>query len=338
LLRFADENSTRRADSCDLRRVSNVLSYGSPDQALIDQARLTFASATYSSLSFTTTPVELLSLDGKDHVKKHASGFFWRHAGIDFVITNWHVVSGRNPFTGELLDSKTGFVPQKIKVHGWAIATPQGKVSLKRTGWTADLGEEGARAFANPPIIDGCVVDIAAIPLPARFPMDRAPDISHTSPFATLEPRLNLFKQDRIASQAGDDCVILGYPLKNYTGLYLPIWKRGALATESNMPVDGLPAFLIDAATSPAMSGSPIFRRAVAGAAFDKQTKIVSEVRGFEFVGVYAGRLMDAELNAINVGYGWLASQVEGAVAHSWKIWKGVADVRASDAEYTNET
>jgi hypothetical protein len=132
--------------------------------------------------------------------------------------------------------------------------------------------------------------------------------------------------QDKIATEAGDSCVILGYPLANYSKSRLPIWKRGSIATDTNMAIDGAPAFLIDAATSSAMSGSPVFRRASTAPEVHPETKVVSQLHAVEFIGVYAGRLQSKELGAINVGYCWFANQVDVAVAASWKTWRKVAD------------
>lgn len=307
--------------------MTHIIGYGSPDPSLVDQAIGNFSGAAFANLSFCTTPVELLSLDGRDTVVRHATGFFWRHAGVDFVVTNWHVVSGRYAFTGDLLDPQTGFVPRKIRVHGWRLAAAGGSnIELLRPGWTVDLSDHGVELFGEPPRIEGRVVDIAAIPLPPDFAMDRRDIPPGSHGFNDVEPCVNLRTQDRIASQAGDECVLLGYPLRQYSGLLLPIWKRGSLATDTNMTVDGSPAFLVDAATSPAMSGSPIFRRISGAVQVDPSSQMVSEMRGFEFLGVYAGRLQSADLAQINVGYGWLGNQVEPAVAQSWLRWKTVMD------------
>jgi len=51
------------------------------------------------------TPIELLSKDGKQDVLSSATRFFWKNTGVPYLVTNWHVVSGRDPFnvdvTGE---------------------------------------------------------------------------------------------------------------------------------------------------------------------------------------------------------------------------------------------
>lgn len=305
--------------------MTHILGYGAPEQELVSAAVANFTDAKFASLSFCTTPVEILSFDGTDTVIAHGTGFFWHYAGTDFVITNWHVLSGRNPFTLDVMPGR-GIIPDRIRVYGWKIATEGGKVEFKRTAYTYTLGAFGIEAFSKPPIVDGRVVDIAAFPLPDGFVMARTSDLQGGQRFAPIEPRVNLRVQDKIATEAGDDCILLGYPLSNYSGLRLPIWKRGSIATDTNMAIEGSPAFLIDAATSSAMSGSPVFRRASAAPEVHPETKVVSQFHAVQFIGVYAGRLQSQELGSVNVGYCWFANQVDAAIAEAKKVWRAVMD------------
>lgn len=309
--------------------MAHTISYGSPDQGLVNDAIANFTDAKFATLSFCTTPVEILSFDGKDSVIAHGTGFFWHHAGIDFVVTNWHVLSGRNPFTLELMSDKA-IIPDRIRIFGWEILTENGQVEFKRASYTYALGEFGREAFAKPPMIGGKVVDIVALPVPPGFAMTRGPDAEGYRKLPPIEPRVNMRAQDKIATEAGDDCVLLGYPLANYSRSRLPIWKRGSIATDTNMAIDGSPAFLIDAATSSAMSGSPVFRRASTAPTVHPETKVVSQFHAVQFIGVYAGRLQSKELSAINVGYCWFANQVDAAVAEAWKIWQAVAEEKSA--------
>src|SRR4051812_7501865 len=45
-----------------------------------------------------------------------ATGFVVEHGGRRFLISNWHVFSGRNADTGEPLDSKTAALPDQVRV------------------------------------------------------------------------------------------------------------------------------------------------------------------------------------------------------------------------------
>lgn len=75
---------------------------------------------------------------------------------------------------------------------------------------------------------------------------------------------------------------------------------------EANVAGDR-PAFLIDATTKPAMSGSPVFARRVGGWASSTGFNVGGEAT--RFLGVYSGRLPD-EVDA-SIGFVWKPSAVE---------------------------
>lgn len=59
-----------------------------------------FSASRIDALSFMTTPPAIFFGDTQIG---HASGFFWRATERVWLITNWHVVTGNNPFTGMAL-------------------------------------------------------------------------------------------------------------------------------------------------------------------------------------------------------------------------------------------
>ena len=303
---------------------AHIFQYGSPSNESIAEATKNFTNGRYSRLSFCTTPIEILSLDGKDTVLSHGTGFFWQHGDRDWVVTCWHVMSGKNPFTDQLM-SKNGLIPKRIRVSGWKIRSLDGdNIEFKRSNFVYDLPDVAIEALANPTVINGKIVDIVAFPIPPGFAMSYDLNDAAKARYSKFESRLNMLSFDKIETTAGDECVILGYPLRNYTGLFFPIWKSGSLATESNMSLDGSPAFLIDAATSSAMSGSPVLRRSAASVSVEKVTNIVQEHRGYEIIGVYAGRLQNKDLEQIGVGYAWFASLIPAVIEYSKSMWDQV--------------
>lgn len=46
-----------------------------------------------------------------------ATGCLYNHGGKTFLITNWHVLSGRNSIDLTPLDTKHAALPQAIRVH-----------------------------------------------------------------------------------------------------------------------------------------------------------------------------------------------------------------------------
>ena len=74
--------------------------------------------------------------------------------------------------------------------------------------------------------------------------------------------------------------------------------------------------FLVDAATTAGMSGSPIIRKVTTFTADNKDIGALQEFSAFELIGVYAGRLQYKELAAVNLGYGWYRTMIDRAVDH----------------------
>ena len=44
-----------------------------------------------------------------------ATGFIWKHEDSNYVVTNWHVVSGINPYTGQPIN-KYDILPDSLRV------------------------------------------------------------------------------------------------------------------------------------------------------------------------------------------------------------------------------
>src|SRR3546814_6477703 len=87
-----------------------------------------------------------------------------------------------------------------------------------------------------------------------------------------------------------------------------PIWKRGSLASDSNVSMNRSPAFLVDSAVTSSMSGSPVLRRFGYKSRISESGTIV-ETASYNLIGVYAGRLQRADLEQTNLGFAWYRSE-----------------------------
>lgn len=291
--------------------MSHVLTYGGGDAS--SMALENFPGTAIHPLSLTCTPVELLSNDGSDSVINHASGFFWRHLGRSFLITNWHVITGRDIFTGEVVSSK-GYLPKKIRLYGCSFSRKGEILTFIRNGMTLEFDEDAsdklvARREALP-------YDICAILIPDGVVFGSDPSRHQFTGAAAASCYVNEHHSDRVVTHAGDDCFILGYPLKSYAGLMPPIWKRGSIASEPLLGIDGRPIFFVDAATSAGMSGSPIFRRVSVGWVSDERGDRESVKYGF--IGIYGGRVMAAASELHGAGYGWYGSLVNKIIEQTY--------------------
>ncbi len=123
---------------------------------------------------------------------------------------------------------------------------------------------------------------------------------------------------ENLFTHVGSEVFVVGYPFKDNQDPYLPLWKRGSIASEPLMPWDGKPIFMIDAASRPGMSGSPVFRRVFGPApTLDNNSSIVINhmaVMTTQFAGVYSGHLTKEDEN-LTIGIAWHGSLVSEILA-----------------------
>ncbi|MEW6307150.1 MAG: trypsin-like peptidase domain-containing protein [Verrucomicrobiota bacterium] len=201
-----------------------------------------------------------------------ATGFVVTKSGKSFLITNWHVVSGRHPDTNQP-SSSTGGIPDELQVMH----------HLKR-----GLGNWGAfsvrllDAVGNPGWLEhssGQRVDVVAIPLDP-LPAD-----------VQLYPMNLALANVDLMPEPGIPVFIIGFPGISVAGA-LPVWKTGHLASDHDVDYSNKPAFLIDATTRGGMSGSPVVAR-MSGGYRSSQAFVISSGMTTRFLGVYSGRVRD---------------------------------------------
>lgn len=214
----------------------------------------------------------LLEIIVNNNCISKATGFVINRGGTDFLITNWHVVSGKNSDNGQLL-SDTGAIPDSLAIIHHARA--------RLGSWYRAIeplyDEEGNPRWHEHP--DGSRIDVVALPL------QNTPPELVTYPFD-----LNLADVD-LVPQPAMPISIIGYPFGLSTAGAWPIWKTGHIASDPDLDYDGRPAFLIDATTRGGMSGSPVIVRMTGGYKDKKGTYIISSGITTKFLGVYSGRI-----------------------------------------------
>jgi hypothetical protein len=197
------------------------------------------------------------------------------------------------------------YIPEVIRFYGCSFAVSNGHVSFKRQAYTLNTVGDMDQILTTPPLINGIPVDVFAIPIPDNLIFGKDPARGGFSGAKTASCFINDSLGEPIRSMAGDDCIILGYPLANSEGLKVPIWKHGHIASEPLLGVDGKPIFLVDATVTPSMSGSPILRIAKTFTANNKDINAIQEFSTINLIGIYAGRLQSSTLEKTNLGYGW---------------------------------
>ena len=266
---------------------------------------LQFGASRFDSLSFRTTPIEILSYGSEPEVISHATGFFWEAQGRQFLITNRHVVTGRNTFTNDYL---TPELMQPHRIRYFEIKWHEGPNDTwfpLRHPVEIDLYADGRANFLQDPEFERYKVDIVAIPLQRVMK-----SVGKFSPF------INHFKFESLLHITGDTCFVVGYPFRNYAGNMIPIWKSGTLASEPFFPVDNKPMFLLDTLTKDGMSGSPVFRRVFSPAPGADMTMHIDSIVRTEFVGVYSGRMSSREFVQAGLGIAWYANRISKIILH----------------------
>jgi hypothetical protein len=243
-----------------------------------------------------TVPLFLEPLFG-DSAISIATGFCWEHEEALYLITNYHVLSGLHPETRQAL-SEHGTTPERLRVH---------LHEESRLGKWAPLDiplfdrQQRPLWFEHPNL--GHAVDIAALRL-------EPPETLRAFP-------LNSYRFDDIPIEVGQDVFVIGFP-KGVTGTgRFPIWKRGSIASEPEIPLDGFPRLLIDAATREGMSGSPVVAQ-FTGVRMKKPGQLQGDDwfgTGRAFLGAYSGRISTSSQLEAQLGFVWNAAVIAEIVS-----------------------
>ena len=219
-----------------------------------------------------------------------ATGFIYKRNGKQYLITNLHVVSGRDPCTGKILDIHKA-IPELL-ISFPSLYEPKTRIIEKTAQYLTSK-----------------LYDKNNIPLWLIHPnYKRSIDIA-VLPLYNLNPPVNFFAINDIQSidtrvSVADDIFVVGYPLALGTNENkdFPIWKRASIASEPSINYfnDGRKAFVIDGTTREGMSGSPVFFYSNLTQTSTQDGGMffgMSPQRAFNFLGIYSGRLKGHNIN-----------------------------------------
>jgi hypothetical protein len=102
---------------------------------------------------------------------------------------------------------------------------------------------------------------------------------------------------------------ILGYPFGPEPPGF-PVWKRGSIASEPDLAQLGAKYLLIDTASLPGMSGSPVIRRSWTNHLVDANYTSDDNRIATKFIGVYSGRRKGPQGSDTQLGMVWPASYI----------------------------
>ena len=278
--------------------------------------------------TYSQCPFQLMTRDQGGRVLSSASAFFFETDGDWFLITNWHVVSGRDFMTREPLSKPFAeVVSLTAKLASYDIGERQeGTFAIMPQNIQLYQGEQPIW-FEHPKLGPSC--DVIAIPMNKP---DTCPKFMHNA--------ANRISKDNIPIEPGRTVFVIGFPCAISIGFGLPLWKSGYIASEPHYDVNlggklrdygglergiNIPAFFVDAQTRSGMSGSPIFTRFHGSwdtqdpyrsvnpdepGFWNRNDVAIFGSEGTMFVGCYSGRVGRVESEA-TLGLCWRADVIE---------------------------
>jgi Trypsin-like peptidase domain len=235
-----------------------------------------------------------------DRSLSSATAFFIKQNSDFFLITNWHVVSGRNAQTNECLD-KDCAIPNNL-----LIRLHKDSDFIEFEDYEINLTNEfGVHLWLEHPE-HGRNVDVVAIKvnLPSHLLVENIEK--------SIEP-MNENTKEVIA----DDVFIIGYPFGLSVGDIFPIWKRASIASEPNVDIHNLPLMYVDTASRSGMSGSPVVlfeRRSTTLLKKESENSDVFLVsrHKMKLVGIYSGRIgVEDTLFQAQLGVVWKSRVID---------------------------
>lgn len=219
-----------------------------------------------------------------------ATGFFvnWHDLRDDttrtFLVTNWHVFTGRHPTT-EMSERMDSGVPEVIEYPRF-VSNDYAQRELDTVKLT---DEGGAHKWCEHPIL-GSKVDVGVIEVPTNNDKGCLIAVPYTFSGGHIEETLH----HDVASHLS----VIGFPISKRPTGHFPIWIQATVASEMDIGYDGQSGFLVDALTSKGMSGSPVFSQELEPALRQEASTQM------EFLGVYSGRIKEGDVE-LPLGIVW---------------------------------
>jgi hypothetical protein len=248
----------------------------------------------FSSTSVYVTP----TVNG--HKLSDATGFLWLTDQEHYwLVTNWHVLSGRNQESGSCLHSSGG-IPDSLTVFFQNLEVKHDPIQV-----AINLRDGESSLWKEHPQL-GSKVDIAAVRLDV-------PKMEQANYFP-----INAVPEMKLRQRVGDRVFIVGFPFGRQ-GYGFPIWKAGTFASEPCLTKFDDPVILVDSASRPGMSGSPVIQREYGELELEDGDfgRTENQLGGARLVGVYSGRCQTRDPNDAQLGRVWpirlVREMMEGA-------------------------
>lgn len=269
----------------------------------------------------------------RDGCSAAGTAFLYMFEGNHHLVTAWHNVSGRD-FISKQPVSPNGWLPNRIK-----ICLPVGRDQfMYDLVFYSNLYSDSDESMPIWKVSGnfGSKLDIAVIPLLDLLDNALVPsEVEHPKEFLSSE-NIVLFCHNspdfESEIEIASDVFIVGYPHGISGGDGTAIWKRGTVASEPELPIKDRPCFLIDSATRPGLSGSPVVAR------YERPTfrhndgkHFVLAGNRFGFCGLYTSRV-GGEANGAQLGIVWPRAAIEEVIVNG-VIGRPASDLRGLEGE-----
>jgi len=238
-----------------------------------------------------------LHLAYSNNILANGTGFIYEKNSKFYLITNWHVITGRHPDTNKHL-SKTGGMPNILSTS-FRLKDNIGSCKRENLNLYKDDDMQVPLWLEHPKHKNK--VDVVAVRLSSEI----------VGQYALFPINKNEF-DTKYKEEVADEAFVIGYPFSDLTYLQLPIWKKASIASEPNVNIDQLPKMYIDTATRPGLSGSPVVMQRIGIHGCVNNTMppdaLIGRIRNF--IGIYSGRVGSDELMA-QLGIVWKAKVLE---------------------------
>jgi hypothetical protein len=274
--------------------------------------------------TYSQSPFQILMYDENGLIST-GTAFFYEFNFENYLITNWHNVTGKHFLTKDKLDKKSGRLPTYIEAK---LATNfEGANGFTTISHRIEIYKNYEPTWFEHPTL-GSKCDVVALKC------DRPKNLFDSFHYPT-----NLIGKIKIPVKPGNTVFVIGFPFSISVYIGLPIWKSGYIASEPfyDVTIGGeisnigglkngldLPAFFIDTQTRQGMSGSPVFANYIGNwnmnspydgidpdsPDFSTSNEIAIGENRLEFVGCYSGRIGKEEEGA-SLGLCWRENTIE---------------------------
>lgn len=243
-----------------------------------------------------------------DIVLSNATCFFVERNEKVYLVTNWHVVSGRDADTYKCLD-KNAAVPNNLRVY-LGKKVKEGSFLFDDDIYaTIQIKDEEDNSLWYEKSIDGKMIDVVLVPIKKieGFDVFTIDEAEYAESKEVIGGNINKLYQLYVTAEI----YIVGFPFGRITDS-TPIWKKASVASEPNIDIKDMPYYFADTATKKGMSGSPVVARENNGIFYkDKEGKLRRTYT--KLAGIYSGRIgADSEkANDAQLGRVWKVNVIE---------------------------